>query len=231
MIKKIFTFDAGYEKMNKEYNKKDALFAIGLYFLVMLLYLCAGIVLVTWGVYLNVYVNLLSIVICIVIVLLRRQKLNTIGFTLNHFIRALVVGIIWGIAVSMLNIVPSIQAGGRWMGLNNLLWNIFFYLIVVGLQEELVFRGFILTRLHGAIKSEPVVAIITGLMFAMMHVPYQLFTRTGGNVIEFFIDNSFWLLTTFIWHFLFYFLYRKYNSLAAPTICHFLMNFSNTLFG
>jgi membrane protease YdiL (CAAX protease family) len=217
--------------MNMVYDKTDAFLAVGFYFLVMLLYVCAGIVQVTWGVFLNVYVNLLSIVICIAIALLRKQKLKTVGFTLNSFSRALVVGILWGVAVSMVNIIPAIVSGGKWVGLNRLLWNIFFYLIVIGLQEELIFRGFILTRLHGAIKSEAIVATVSGLMFALMHVPYQLFIRTGGNVAAFFLDNSFWLLTTFAWHFLFYFLYRKYNSLTAPTLCHFLMNFSNTLFG
>jgi membrane protease YdiL (CAAX protease family) len=130
----------------------------------------------------------------------------------------------------MINVIPAIVSGGKWIGFTSLLWNIFFYLIVVGLQEELVFRGFILTRLHGAIKSEVIVAIVCGLMFALMHVPYQLFIRTGGNIAEFFTNNLFLLLTTFAWHFLFYILYRKYNSLTAPTLCHFLMNFSNTLF-
>jgi len=231
MMKKMFALDATYKEMNAAYDKRDTVLAIGLYFLIVLLYMCAGIVLVTWGVYLNVYVNILSIIICVAIVLLRKQKLKTIGFTLDRFLRGLLVGTICGVAVSMINIIPAIVSGGKWLGLNGLLWNIFFYLIVIGLQEELVFRGFILTRLHGAIKSEVIVVIVCGLMFALMHVPYQLFIRTGGNVAEFFSDNTFWLFTTFAWHFLFYFLFRKYNSLTAPTWCHFLVNFSNTLFG
>jgi membrane protease YdiL (CAAX protease family) len=231
MLKKIFTFDAAYNQMNTAYSKKDAAIAVSFYFLVMLMYLFAGFVQVTWEILLNVYVNLLSMAICIVIVLARGQKLDTIGFTLNRFLRAIIVGIIWGAAMAMLNIIPAIISGGKWTGFNYLLWNVFFYLIVIGLQEELVFRGFILTRLHGAIKSEAVITILCGFMFAMMHIPYQLYIRTGGNVAEFFGDNYFWLLTTFAWHFLFYGLYRKYNSLTAPTLCHFLMNFSNTLFG
>ena len=217
--------------MNTVYGKMDTFLAVGFYFLLMILYMCAGIVLVTWGVYLNVYVSIISTIICIAVVLLRKQKLKTIGFTLNRFFRGLITGTVCGVILSMVNIIPTIVSGGKWMGLSGLLWHIFFYLIVIGLQEELVFRGFILTRLHGAIKSEAIVVVVSGLMFALMHVPYQLYIRTGGNVAEFFSDNSFWLLTTFAWHFLFYFLYRKYNSLTAPTWCHFLMNFSNTLFG
>jgi len=217
--------------MNAEFNRKDTMLAVGVYFLLMLMYLGAGFVLVTWDIYLNVYVNLFSIVLCIVIVLARKQKLRTVGFTFNRFLRALIVGTICGVVFSMINIIPALASGGKWTGSNQLLWNIFFYLIVIGLQEELVFRGFVLTRLHGVIKSEAVVAVVSGLMFAVMHIPYQLYIRTGGNVIEFFASNSLWLLLTFVWHFLFYFLYRKYNSLTAPTICHFLLNFSNTLFG
>ena len=231
LIKKLFTFDAAYKQMNAAYDKKDALLAIGFYFLVMLMYMCAGIAEVTWGISLNVYVNLISIVVCITVVIVCKQKLKTVGFTANRFVRALIVGIIWGIAVPMINVIPAIASGGKWMGLDRLLWKVFFYLVVIALQEELVFRGFILTRLHGIIKSEAIIAIVCGLMFAMMHVPYQLFIRTGGNIAEFFLNNSFWLATTFTWHFMFYGLYRKYNSLTAPVICHFLINFSNTLFG
>ena len=231
LLKKLFALDAAYKKMNEAYIKKDAIIAIGFYFLVMFLYICAGFVQIAWGVFLNVYVNLFTIVACAAIVLLRRQKLESVGLTLNRLVRSLVVGIIWGVIVSMVNIIPAITSGGKWMGFNSFLWNVFFYLIVIGLQEELVFRGYILTRLHGVIKSEAIIAIVSGLMFALMHVPYQLFIRSGGNVVGFFLDNSIWLSMTFGWHFLFYILYRKYNSLTAPTICHFIMNFSNTLFG
>ena len=174
-MKNMFAFDATYKEMNATYGKRDTLLAVGLYFLLMLLYMCAGIVLVKWGIYLNVYVNILSIAICIAVVLLRGQKLKTIGFTLNRFFRGLIAGTVCGVVISMLNIIPAIVSGGNWMGLNGLLWNIFFYLIVIGLQEELVFRGFILTRLHGLIKSEAIVVIVSGMMFALMHVPYQLF--------------------------------------------------------
>ena len=231
LLKKMFALDATYKNMNTAYDNKDAILAVGFYFFVIIMYMCAGITQVTWGIFLNVYVNLLSIVICIAIVLARKQKLETVGFSLRHVLRSLIVGIIWGVVVSMVNIIPAIVSGGKWMGLKGLLWNIFFYLIVIGLQEELVFRGFILTRLHGVIKSEAVIVIVSGLMFALMHVPYQLFIRTGGSIAEFFQNNSLWLLTTFVWHFLFYGLYRKYNSLTAPTLCHFLMNFSTTIFG
>ena len=68
MMKKVFTLDPTYKEMNAVYGKMDTFLAVGYYFLLMLLYMCAGIVLVTWGVYLNVYVNILSIIICIAIV-------------------------------------------------------------------------------------------------------------------------------------------------------------------
>ena len=92
----------------------------------MLLYMCAGIVLVTWGVYLNVYVNILSTIICIAVVLLRKQKLKTIGLTLDRFIQGLIIGTICGVILSMVNIIPAIVSGGKWMGLSGLLWNFFF---------------------------------------------------------------------------------------------------------
>ena len=230
-LKKIFMLDASYTQMNAAYDKKDAQLAVGFYIFLILIYLCLGIIQAKLGIYLAVYANLLSIAVCIAIVLARKQKLESVGFTLNRLSRSVIVGVIWGMILSTINIIPAITSGGKWLGFSKLLLSIPFFLIVIGLQEELIFRGFILSRLHGAIKSEAVVAIVCGLMFAMMHVPYQLFNKADGNVVAFFTDNAFWILTTFGWHFVFYFLYRKYNSLTTSTLCHFLMDLSNTLFG
>ena len=81
------------------------------------------------------------------------------------------------------------------------------------------------------LKSDVWAVIICGLMFAFMHMPFQFFNRGYSSIAEFLGDNGFWLLITFIWHLVFNALYRKFNSLTAPTACHFLMNLSGTFFG
>jgi membrane protease YdiL (CAAX protease family) len=129
------------------------------------------------------------------------------------------------------NILPTILSGGQWLGFDAIPWNFFYMLVIIALPEEIIFRGYIQTRLFGAIKSDIAASVIGGFLFMGMHIPFQLFNRSGGNLADFFAANSLWLLTTFIMHVLFNFLYRKYNSLVSPTVCHFLVNFGSTLFG
>ena len=231
MIKKIFTSDTDYRQMTVDYNRTDALLAVGLYIFCILSYFVMGVIQSTKGVYLGIYVNVFLMLVCVAIVLIRKQKLQSIGLTPRHFTKALIVGLVCGVVFSMLNIIPAIASGGKWIGFTPLLWNIPYYLIIIGLQEEILFRGYIQTRLYGALKSEVLTVITCGLMFAVIHVPYQFYNRGYNNFIEFMGNNGFSLFMTFIWHLVFNFLYRKFNSLTAPTACHFLMNLSSTFFG
>jgi membrane protease YdiL (CAAX protease family) len=220
--------DPAYKEMTQHYTRTDALLAVGFYILTMFTYLAMGMIQSNTGVYLGIYINLLLMGVIFLIVRFRKHKLDTVGFTKKCFIKSAVVGLLAGAFFSLLNIIPALQAGGRWTA-SGLLINIFYYLIVIGLQEELLFRGFIQTRLYGAIKSDLLAVVVGGVMFATMHTPFQMYNRGVGNIVEFIAGNWVWLLMTFGWHFVFNYLYRRFNSLTAPTAAHWLMNLSNTL--
>lgn len=229
MLKKIFASDPSYKNMTSNYNTIDAFIAIGLYIIIMMSYLGMGIFQAKTGINLGIYVSVALMALCIVLVIARKQKLDTIGLTKNHFIKALLTGFVAGACFSLLNIIPAIQSGGKWTS-SGLLVNIFYYLVIIGLQEEILFRGYIQPRLYGIIKSDALAVILGGIMFATMHIPYQMYNRGIGNFIDFVTSNYVWLILTFMWHTVFNYLYRRFNSLTAPTVAHWLMNLSNTLF-
>ena len=230
-IKRIYASDAAYKQMLENYTAKDTAFAVGLYIIIALGYLGMGIVHAATGLYLGGYFNLISILLCFLLLFIRKQKSDTVGLTSTHVRKGILVGLISGTVFSLLNIIPAIQSGSIWAGFSiTLVTNTFYYFIVIGFQEEIVFRGYIQTRLYGVIKSDWLAVLICGLMFAAIHVPFQFYQRNSGNLVDFVAQNFIWLLMTFIWHFVFNLLYRKYNSLTAPTIAHGLMNLSNTLF-
>lgn len=231
-MKKILAADPAYKQMTAAYEKKDGLLAVGVYLSVLLLYLGAGYLYYLWGSILpSILANALLVGMVLVVVRARKQKLHTVGFTLRHWKQSLLMGGTVGLVLSVGgNVLPAALSGGQWVGLGPMLWNFFYMLVNIAFTEELVFRGYIQTRLYGLFKSDVLAVIVGGLLFMGMHIPFQLFNRSGGHIIEFFTTNALWLLSTWVIHLLFNFMYRKYNSLAAPTVCHFLLNFGSTLF-
>lgn len=231
MMNKAFATDPTYKQMTQAYGKKDAFLAIGVYACVILLYLGAGYLRMTTGSTVpSILANVLLIALVFLLVRIRGQKLSTVGFTMRNFKRSLIVGTGTGLVLSICaNVIPGLLSGGRWVGLGEALWNLFYMLVIIAFMEELVFRGYIQTRLYGAIKSDAAAVVVCGLLFAGMHIPFQLFNRSGGDLAAFLSENGSWLLSTFVIHIAINFLYRKYNSLVAPTAFHFLVNFGQTL--
>ena len=103
-----------------------------------------------------------------------------------------------------------------------MLYNIFYYFIVIALPEEVVFRGYIQTRIYGLIKQDILAIIVTGFLFYAMHLPFQI--PVNGMQIN--IINMAIML---VLHFVMNFLYKKYNSLTAPTIFHGLLDWGGDL--
>lgn len=54
------------------------------------------------------------------------------------------------------------------------LFNLTIYFLTVALCEEIVYRGYIGTRLYGLIKNQYCVVMVTGILFIVMHFPYRM---------------------------------------------------------
>lgn len=223
MIKQFFSTDKSYKEMISRYTKTDGVLAIALYVFLMVSYYFMGLLFVQKQIYLGIPVNLLFIIICIVLVLSRKQKLASVGITLKNIKKALLTGALLGIIFSFfMNVLPNILAGGKIITHNQALHNIFYYFIVISLSEEVVFRGYIQTRIYGLIKNDILAVIVAGLLFYAMHLPFQM--PVNGMQI-----NLINMAIMVVLHILMNFLYRKYNSLAAPTVFHGLLDWGGNL--
>jgi membrane protease YdiL (CAAX protease family) len=223
MIKRFFSTDSSYKEQIAHYDKIDGMLALALYAVLMVAYYFMGILFVQKNLYLGVPINLLMIVLCIVLVLIRKQRLNSIGVTAKNVGRALLIGMVFGILFSLaMNVIPSILTGGKVITLSAALYNIFYYFVVIALSEEIVFRGYIQTRIYGLIKHDILAIFITAFLFYAMHLPFQM-VAYGMQI------NIVNMITMIALHFVMNFLYRKYNSLAAPTIFHGLLDWGGNL--
>ncbi|MDR2889923.1 MAG: hypothetical protein LBV33_08845, partial [Lachnospiraceae bacterium] len=123
MMKQLFVLDPDYKPMAEKYEKKDALWAVGIYLVVILLYLSAGYLTMMTGSNISaIIINYLLLALVLIVVCMRDQKLNTVGLTFKHFKRSLMVGTTIGLAISVcVNIIPTILSGGQWLGSGGLL--------------------------------------------------------------------------------------------------------------
>jgi hypothetical protein len=83
-IKKFITADDAYKKMVSQYTAADGLFALSLYVIVILAYYFLFLLMIRNHIYLVVPFNLMLIALCVLLVLARKQKLDSIGITLGH---------------------------------------------------------------------------------------------------------------------------------------------------
>jgi len=215
--------DDSYKDILSRYTRTDGMLAIALYISLLLVYYLMGLLVVHKQIYLGIPVNLLSIAVCIALVLIRGQKPDSIGFTLKNIGKSILAGAVSGIVFTFfMNILPNILAGNKLIPAGQALYNIFYYFIVISLSEEVIFRGYIQTRIYGLIKRDIPAVITVGFLFYLMHLPFQI--TVNGMQIS--LINMGIIVAL---HCVMNFLYRRYNSLAAPAVFHGILDWGGNL--
>ena len=97
-------------------------------------------------------------------------------------------------------------------------------ILLVGITEEIVFRGFLLRKLMDAFKFW-IANVLTALLFVSIHFPIWFYR----GLFEFpYILGS--ILTALVLGIIFGFIYKKSNSLWSVIIIHSLYNLLVSLF-
>lgn len=228
-IQKWLAAAPDYEGMNARYTRFDGALALGFYLLLLGIYAFDGLLLLRTGLHLGIWTNLFLTLLCIALVLLRRQGLASIGFTKKRLASSLLCGFGFGLLLFLVFISPQLFAKRPLADTRTIFYNLFYYFFIIGLSEEIIFRGYIQTRIHAFFRSDKAATVVGALLFGLMHIPFQAASR-GMSLPAFLQSNWSMVLIPFLWHFVLNFLYRKFNSIAAPTILHGFMNFSTSIF-
>lgn len=96
-------------------------------------------------------------------------------------------------------------------------------ILLVGIIEEIVFRGFLLRKLMDSYKFW-IANIITALLFASIHFPIWFYK---GLSFPYLLSST---ITAFVLGIIFGFVYKKSNSLWSAIIIHSLYNLLVSLF-
>jgi len=229
-IKRFFQIDDTYKENITKYTTVDGIIAVIYYLIFMITYYSMGRVYAEKQIYLGITCNIGLAILCILIVLIRKQKIGTLGLTFKKMKQAIILGIVLGVLIVLINnVIPAISSGCQFNQITKILHDIFYYFIIIAFVEEIAFRGFIQTRIYGLIKNDMIAIIVVSLMFSFMHIPFQM-ALTGANIPSFISSNVTWLILLFLWHIIFNFLHRKYNCIITNTIFHGFMDLGNNLF-
>lgn len=225
----FFRTDEEYKDTLKKYECKDGVLAIVSYILVMVLYYVMGVLYAKRNLYIGYQVNFFLAIFYILCVLIRKQPIKTIGLGKKNLFKSLILGLSLSAVLLIINLISGISGGYQFNTVSKLVLKFGYFFFVIALVEEIIFRGFIQTRIYGIIKNPVFAVMVTAFMFMTIHIPYKMGVA-NMELLDFIVNNHITLLCTFLWHIVFNFLYSKYNSIVAPTVFHAIMDWCNVIF-
>jgi membrane protease YdiL (CAAX protease family) len=98
------------------------------------------------------------------------------------------------------------------MLLINRQWLIFFICLTAGVTEELIFRGYVMTRLSLLFKNDYAAIIVSALGFSALHYGYKSLHE---------------LIFAFLIGIVFGIYYQKYRNIKVLIAAHFLIDLIN----
>jgi membrane protease YdiL (CAAX protease family) len=221
--------DTKYTAAASSYTKKDAVIAIIVWVGVMVLYAAGGVLANYFGQIIGTALNLLIGAVCVTIVLVKKQGLSSIGLVGGKIGSSLIAGLLLGIVplVTSHSLLAALIYGWELEPIEFIVARFFYYLIVVALLEEIIFRGYIQTRLYGLFHTNTAAIMVGGVMFMLMHIPYMIITRGLDFITLLFMIN---LAYTFLFHIATTLLYGKFNTLYGVVLFHAIADWSSDIF-
>ena len=222
-MKTIFKTDQGYLDNMKSYTKKDAYIALAYYLFNMVALYIVGRIYSGFGKYFG---NLLAVISIVIVLLLVRLKVSKVGISKQGIPAGVITGLVMGVIFILIyTIIPGIVSGSELLPVSSIIYNIFYYFVIIAFEEELSFRGFIQPRLYPLLKKEWIVLLVGGILFVFMHYPFQMAAR-GMNFIEYFPLFIASAPMQLIWHYVFSWFYRRFGNIFGGTLMHGFVDMS-----
>lgn len=231
----IKTKKNNYSEIN--YTKADAISAILIYIYILVLTYLFGIFIYKTSInnyMLNFFKNkdlykiiiqlpILTLEILPILLILKKlnQPLTSIGIYLKTIKKPILLGVLFSIPFFVNSIYnpPSILHTNAY----TFILVIIYQLVFTALSEEIIFRGFIQSRLKGIIYNNILRILVVGVMFGLAHIPLLIISSDVSllSLIEIILIS---IIKRTIMHIYFTFIYYKSNNLISPIIAHAINN-------
>jgi hypothetical protein len=163
--------------------------------------------------------------------LLRKEKasLASIGVQFNNFFKVIYFVLGLGFVFSILAVLVNFLKYGSLNFDANIgevtFWGAIILSFITAVVEELTFRGYLLTRLLGVVKSEVTANLVLSLGWSLIHLPVAIFDwKLGGFalIIYMVVIFLFSVGTTFV--------FMRTKNIIAPILLHVLWQWPIILF-
>lgn len=152
------------------------------------------------------------------------------GLARERFLPSCKAGMVCSAAILLLNgVIPGVFQGGELASAGSMLFRLIYFMLFIAVPEELIFRGYILGVLERRMESKYLPVIISGVLFMLLHIPYQM-AISEDFIWRLLNGYGATLLMTFAWHLVFCVLRKKTGAIYGAVLFHGVMDWSNYLF-
>ena len=229
--RKIFEVPESYIQSVKYYSIKDTAMAMGLFILYCGAMVVSGLV----NKYLTdlektvsgVIINSCFVGVVLLFLVIKKQGAETVGLKKGNIKLSLIMGITLAVILFFCNCLSDIIFEGQvFIPFKTILIYII-YFFTVGLCEEVIFRGYILTRLYGMVRNVFIDILLSGVFFVLMHFPFRMIAYN----MSFFelAANVPYMIDLFVTSLVLSFIRVKSDSLYGAIIPHWISDLSYSI--
>ena len=226
----------GYVCQTRLYKGTDSILAVVLFIVILLANFSMGKIIILntsfFSTELSVFCitgiySILLIGLVFLFCMSQKQNLSSIGLSKRKIGKSLVIGCICSILIIISRgVIFAVSVSTIRNNASLIIVRIIYFLVFIAFTEEILFRGYIGSRLLSHQKHLSV--IITGIMCSVAHIPFQM-AITQTSLMNYIEQNWIGLFSFVITHLIFQRIYSKYNNFAGSTLLHFVLNFSGWL--
>lgn len=230
-IRKIFEVPESYMESVRHYSIKDTAMAMGLFLLYCGAMAVSGLV----NKYLTalertvsgIMINACFVGIVFLFLVVKKQGVKTVGLKQGNIKLSLIMGIVLAAILFFCNCLSNIIFEGQVFVPFKTILIYIIYFFSVGLCEEVIFRGYILTRLYGIVKNVYIDILLSGVFFVLMHFPFRMvaynmsFLELAANVP--------YMIDLFVTSLVLSFIRVKSDSLYGAIVPHWISDLSYSI--
>ncbi|MCM1183369.1 MAG: CPBP family intramembrane metalloprotease [Roseburia sp.] len=230
-IKKLFEVPESYIQSVRQYFIQDTAMAMGLFVLYCGAMAVSGLV----NKYLTtiektvsgIIINSCFTGVVLLLLVIKKQGVETVGLKKGNRKLSLTMGIALAAILFFCNCLSDIILEGQAFIPLKMILIYSIYYFTVGFCEEIIFRGYILTRLYGIVRNVYIDILLSGVFFVLMHFPFRMIAY-GMSFFEL-AANVPYMADLFVTSLVLSFIRVKSDSLYGAIIPHWISDLSYSI--